>query len=75
MLSTKPVDIAIQKIDDHPSIKLIRNNSTLSDMSEFGSVFLDAILKEIKTLNSVKNVFFKNIPTHCLKEVVDIFIS
>ena len=72
MLSTKPVDIAIQKIDDHPSIKLIGNNSTLSDMSEFGSVFLDGILKEIKTLNSVKNVTFKNIPTHCLKEIVDI---
>ena len=41
-------------------------------MSEFGSVFLDGILKEIKTLNSVKNVTFKNIPTHCLKEIVDI---
>ena len=41
-------------------------------MSEFRSVFLDGILKEIKTLNSVKNVTFKNIPTHCLKEIVDI---
>ena len=72
MLSTNPVYIAIQKFDNHPSVKLVRDNITLSDMFQFKSVFLDDILKEIKNLNNAKNGTFKNIPTCCLKEVADI---
>ena len=74
MLSTNPVDIAIQKFDNHSSVKLIRDNSTLSDMFKFETVSLDAILKEIKNLNSTKNGTFKNIPKYCLKEIVDISV-
>ena len=50
VLSTNPVDIAIQKFNP-PSVKLIRENITLSDMFQFENVFLDDILKEITNLN------------------------
>ena len=71
MLLTNPVDIAIQKFDNHPSIKLIRD-ITLSNMFQFENIFLDDILKRVKNLNSAKNVTFKNISTRYLKEVADI---
>ena len=58
MLSTSPIDIAVQKFDDHRSAKLIRDNITLSDMFQFESVSLDDILKKIRNLNSAKNGTF-----------------
>ena len=63
-VSANPVDIAIQKFDNHPSVKLIRDNITLSDMSQ--------ILKKVANLNGAKNGTFKNIPTCCVKEVAGI---
>ena len=60
-VSANPVDIAIQKFDNHPSVKLIRDNITLSDMSQ--------ILKKVANLNGGT---FKNIPTCCVKEVAGI---
>ena len=53
MLSTNPADIAIPKFDNHPSVKLIRNNITLSYMFQFERVSLDDILKEITNLNTL----------------------
>ena len=72
MPSTNPVDIAIQKFDNQPSVKLIRD-ITLSDMFQLESASLDDILKEIANLNSAKNSTFKNIQTRCLKEVSGIY--
>ena len=77
MLSTNPFDTAIQNFDYHPSVKLIKDNITLSDMFPFESVSLDYILKEITNLISAKNfknirTRCRNIRTRCLKEVVDI---
>ena len=46
VLSVIPVDIAIQKFDNHPSVKLIRDDITLSDMFRFESFSLDDILKK-----------------------------
>ena len=46
-----PADIAIQKFYNHPNVKSIRDNTTLSDMFHFESVSL------------TKNGTFKNIPT------------
>ena len=37
VISTNPVDIAIQKFDNHPSANLIRDKITLSDMFQFES--------------------------------------
>ena len=39
VISTNPVDIAIQKFDNHPSANLIRDKITLSDMFQFESFF------------------------------------
>ena len=39
VLSTIPVDMAILKFYNHPSLKLIRDNITLFDMFQFESVF------------------------------------
>ena len=64
------VDIGIQKFDNHSSVKLIRDNITLSDMFQFESVSLNDTLKKIRNLNSAKNGTFKNIPTRCLKKFI-----
>ena len=72
MSQRNPVDIAILKFVNHPSVKLIRDNIILFGMFQFERVSLLDILKEITNLNSVKNGAFKNIPTRCLKEVADI---
>ena len=42
-------------------------------MFQFESVSLHDILEEIKNYNRAKSGFLKNIPTHCLKEITDIF--
>ena len=73
VLSTNPIDAAIQKFDNHPSVKLIRDNFTLSDLLEFEIVSLDDILKEIANLNSAKNCTFKDIPTRWLKDIAVLF--
>ena len=58
-LSTNPVNIATQTLGNVSSVKLIRDNITLSDMFQFQSVSLDSILKEITNLYSAKNGAFK----------------
>ena len=72
VISTNPVDIAIQKFDNHPSANLIRDKVTLSDMFQFESFSLDDILKEMANLTSDKNGTVKNTPTRFMKEVADI---
>ena len=49
VLSTNPFDTAIQKFDNHPSVKLIRD-ITLSDMFPFESVSLDPLMTSWKRL-------------------------
>ena len=62
--STNPVEIAIRKFHNHHlSVKLIRDNITLSGMFQFESVSLDDILKEITNFKSAKNGTFKSIST------------
>ena len=70
--STNPGDIAIQKLDNHPNVKSIRDNITFSDIFHFESVALDNILKEVTSRNSDNNDTFKYISIRCLKEVKDI---
>ena len=53
--STNPGDIAIQKLDNHPNVKSIRDNITFSDIFHFESVALDNILKEVTSRNSGNN--------------------
>ena len=53
VLSTNPLDIAIQKFNNHSGVKLIRDNITNSDIFQFESVSLDDILKEITNLKGI----------------------
>ena len=72
ILLKNSVDAAIQKVKNHPRVKLIRHNIELSDTFNFDSVSLDDILTEVTGLNIAKNGILKNISTLCLKEVSDI---
>ena len=60
MLLINPVCIAIQKFNNHSSVKLIRDNITLFDIFQFENVSLDDILKEVTNLNSAKLVHFNS---------------
>ena len=71
VLSTNPVNIAIQKIDNQLSDKLVRDNIALSEMFQFESVSLDDILKGITNLSSTKIDAVKNILTRSRNKVVD----
>ena len=64
------VDIGIQKLDNHSSVKLIRDNITLSDMFQFEIVSFDDTLKKVRNLNSAKNGSLKNIQTRCMKKFI-----
>ena len=61
MLLTNPVYLAIKIFDRHSSVKLIRDNTILSEIFQIESDSLDDILKEIKNPNSVENGTFNNI--------------
>ena len=59
MLPKNRVDVATEKLKNHPSVKLISDNINLS---------LDDILREVVNFNSAKNDN-SNISTLCLKNV------
>ena len=61
MLLTNPVYLAIKIFDRHASVKLIRDNTILSEIFQIESDSLGDILKEIKNPNSVENGTFNNI--------------
>ena len=71
VLSTNPVNIAIQKIDNQLSDKLVRDNIALSEMFQFESVSLEDILKGITNLSSTKIDAVKNILTRSRNKVTD----
>lgn len=61
MLLTNPVYLAIKIFDSYSSVKLIRNNTILSDIFQIESDSLHDILKEIKNPNSAENGTFNKI--------------
>lgn len=61
MLLTNPVYLVIKIFDSYSSVKLIRNNTILSDIFQIESDSLDDILKEIKNPNSAENGTFNKI--------------
>ena len=62
-----PVEIAIQKFKNHPSIKSIKENIVSPEIFKFHKINLDDILKELNNLDMTKNGTFGNIPFKCLK--------
>ena len=69
---TDPVDITINKFQQHLSILAIKEHVIFIDMFNFSSLTLEEILREISSLDNNKAGTFKNIPTRLLKETSDI---
>ena len=67
-----PVDIAIRKFENHPSVQAIKQNISVNKYFHFSNTEGSDILKETTALNNKKNGNFGNIPTKLLKEVSDI---
>ena len=67
-----PVEIAIKKFEQHPSINLINKNITNNENFHFSPADNEKILKEIINFSKKKNGTFKNIPTRRLKDVSDV---
>ena len=62
-----PVDIAVEKFKNHPSITLIKSNVNVSYNFFFKEVNFSNIFKEIGSLNSKKQGTKNGIPAKCLK--------
>ena len=69
---SNPVEIAIRKFENHPSVQAIKQNVSLTMDFYFSNTEVSGILKETAALNNKKNGTFGNIPTMLLKEVSDI---
>ena len=69
---SNPVEIAIKKFQNHPSVQVIRENINLNQEFFFKQVEVDEILKEIRNLDSNKNGTFQNIPSNRLKEMSEV---
>ena len=69
-----PVDIAIKKFEQHPSILTIKNKGIPISSFSFTEVTLDNIQKEITNLDDKKSGTYENIPAKILKKVSDVCI-
>ena len=69
---SNPVDIAIKKFENHPSVQAIKQNISVNKNFYFPNTVVSDILKETTALNNKKNGTFGNNPTKLLKEVSDI---
>ena len=67
-----PVQIAIKKFENHPSILDIKKNVTIKTLFSFSQVNAAEMLLEINELDSKKTGTFMNIPVKRLQEVGDI---
>ena len=67
-----PVQKAIKKFENHPSILDIRNNVAINSSFVFSEVNAAEMLVEINDLDDKKAGTFMNIPVKRLKEVGDI---
>ena len=68
-----PIDIALEKFKEHPSVKIIKENvPTESFCKNFAKISVSEMTKELSTLNSKKAGTFDNVPTKALKISSDI---
>ena len=67
-----PVEKAIKKYENHPSIKMIKERCELNQF-EFKPVTVNEILLQIQKLNSKKASPLNSIPAKILKQNADIF--
>ena len=64
-----PVEIAIRKFENHPSVQAIKQNISVSQDFYFSNTEVRDILKETTALNNKKNGTFGNIPTKRQKDI------
>ena len=69
---SNPVEIAIRKFENHPSVQAIKQIISVNKDFYFSNTDVSDILKETTVLNNKKNGTFGNIPTKLLNEVSDI---
>ena len=69
---SNPVEIAIKKFENYPSVQIIKEQICADQEFDFEQVCVDEILKEMKNLDKKKNGTFKNIPSTHLKEVSEV---
>ena len=62
-----PVETAIQKFKNHPSIMSTKENIVSPEIFKFLKINLDDILKEFNNLDRTKNGTFWDIPSECSK--------
>ena len=71
-ISDDPIDYAIAKYKNHPSIIMINENVSFESRFSFTTVNEDDIQREILNLNPQKTGTFGNIPTKILKSSSEI---
>ena len=69
---TDPIDQALIKYSNHPSIRKIRSLVQNDGLSHFNNVSIEEMETEIGRLNPSKATTFKNIPPKLLKGSSDI---
>ena len=62
-----PIDKAVTKYSNHPSIRKIRNLARIENKFHFHKVSVEEMKMEISRLNPKKATTFKNIPPKILK--------
>ena len=67
---SNPVDIAIRKFENHPSVQAIKQNISVNKDFYFSNTDVSDILKETTALNNKKNSAFGNIPSKLLNKSV-----
>ena len=67
-----PVEKALKRVENHPSINDIKQNINLDSKFSFSKVTGADIDKELKSLKTKKASTFLNIPVKHLKQVIDI---
>ena len=65
----EPIEIAIRKFENHPSVQAIKQNSSVNQDYDFSNTEVRDIIKETTALNNKKKGTFGNIPTKLFKEV------
>ena len=69
---SNPVQIAVKKFKNHPSIIDIKKHVHVGEKFSFWEVDVTEMAKEIENLDAKKSGTFMNIPVKRLKDVVDI---
>ena len=72
-ISDDPIDYAIAKYKNHPSIIMINENVSFESRFSFTAVNEDDIQREILNLNPKKSGTFGNIPAKMLKSSSEIY--